>query len=84
MKIAIIVRVLWPGGVQRTAFAEADGLIKAGHDVDLIFIRDTGRFHYKTNVPTKILYGPETKNRFLGKIFGAITALYSPHCNRYN
>lgn len=78
MKIAIIVRVLWPGGVQRIAFAEAEGLIQTGHDVDLIFIRDTGRFHYQTNVPTKILFGPEKKNRLFGKIFGSITAHYSP------
>lgn len=78
MKIAIIVRVLWPGGVQRIAFAEAEGLINAGYDVDLIFIRGTGRFQYPTNIPIKILYGPNVKKRFLGKIFGWITLHYIP------
>lgn len=78
MKIAIIVRILWPGGVQRIAFAEAEGLINAGHDVDLIFIRDTGRFQYPTNIPIKILYGQDIKKRFLGKIFERITLHYIP------
>jgi len=78
MKIAIIVRVLWPGGVQRIAFAEAEGLISAGYDVDLIFIRDTGRFHYPTNIPIKILYGPEVRQRFSSKMFRWITFHYNP------
>lgn len=78
MKIAILVRVLWPGGVQRTAIAEAEGLISRGHQVELIFIRDTGRFRYNINLPIKILYGPEISSRPFGKIFRFITNLYSP------
>ena len=41
MKIGIIVRILWPGGVQRIAIAEAEGLTRLGNDVELIFIRRT-------------------------------------------
>jgi hypothetical protein len=40
MKICILVRVLWSGGVQRIAFAEAEGLIKLENDVHLIFLKD--------------------------------------------
>ena len=39
MRICIVVRLLWPGGVQRTALAEAEGLTKIGNEVDLLFIR---------------------------------------------
>jgi len=39
MRIAIIVRLLWPGGVQRIAIEEARGLQQLGHDVLLLFLR---------------------------------------------
>ncbi len=78
MKIAILVRVLWPGGVQRTAIAEAEGLAKYGHQVDLIFIRDTGRYRYNINSKFTILYGNEISRRPVGKILRFVTNLYSP------
>lgn len=78
MKIAIMVRVLWPGGVQRIAIHEAEGLLEFGHNVDLIFVRDTGRFHYSTKVPFRVLNGPNVKNRLAGKLLRWITSIYSP------
>jgi glycosyltransferase involved in cell wall biosynthesis len=78
VKIAIIVRVLWPGGVQRIAFAETNGLLKLGHKVDLIFIRDTGRLHYPGDVPSRVLFDSSIRNRILGRIFKRITHIYSP------
>jgi len=39
MKIAIVVRLLWPGGVQRVAIEEARGLQRLGHHVLLLFLR---------------------------------------------
>jgi hypothetical protein len=39
MRIAIIVRLLWPGGVQRIAIEETRGLQQLGHDVLLLFLR---------------------------------------------
>lgn len=78
MKIAIIVRVLWPGGVQRTAFAEAEGLIKLGNEVDLIFIRKTSRYIYGSSIPYKIIYDEKVNGRFMGRLLKKITLHYSP------
>ncbi|MGC9124394.1 MAG: hypothetical protein ACP5IB_10075 [Thermoplasmata archaeon] len=78
MKIAIIVRILWPGGVQRIAFAEAEGLSKLGNEVDLIFIRATDRFIYGSKVNYRIMYDSSINKRFLGKILKKITLHYSP------
>jgi glycosyltransferase involved in cell wall biosynthesis len=78
MKIAIIVRVLWPGGVQRIAFAESEGLSKLGNEVDLIFIRSTNRFVYDSKINYKIMYDYNINKRLLGKIFKRITLHYSP------
>jgi len=78
MKILIIVRILWPGGVQRTAFAEAKGLMDLGNDVDLVFIRDTSRMRYDTNLKYNVIYKNDIQNRFIGKILKIITHHYSP------
>ncbi len=78
MRICIIVRILWPGGVQRIAFAEADGLRKLGNDVDLIFIRATNRYTYSQKLNYKVLYGNDVSKRFLGRLFKRITMHYSP------
>ncbi len=78
MKVLIIVRVLWPGGVQRTAFAEAEGLVKLGDDVDLVFIRDTGRLKYATKIKYSVIYDNSVNERPLGKILKKITLHYNP------
>ncbi|AKA48366.1 hypothetical protein IX51_03840 [uncultured archaeon] len=78
MYIAIVVRILWPGGVQRTAFAEADGLGKLGHDVDLIFIRDTERVLSESTINFRILNNKSVQKRFLNKILHLITRQYAP------
>ncbi len=78
MKILIIVRILWPGGVQRIAFAEAKGLIDLGNDVDLVFIRDTGRVRYDDKIKYNAIYKTDIQNRFIGKILKIITHHYSP------
>ncbi|MEM3290575.1 MAG: glycosyltransferase family 4 protein [Candidatus Micrarchaeaceae archaeon] len=78
MKILILVRILWPGGVQRTAFAEADGLRKLGNEVELVFIRDTGRLHYSENVSYSTIFNNEVNKRFVAKILRRITAHYLP------
>ncbi|MDG6999788.1 MAG: glycosyltransferase family 4 protein [Nitrososphaerota archaeon] len=73
------MRILWPGGVQRTAFAEAEQLIERGISVDLVFLRDTGREKYTTTVPHQVLFDPSIKNRLFGRIFKVITHRYAPH-----
>ena len=78
MKIAIIVRILWPGGVQRTAFAEAEGLTRLGNDVDLIFIRKTNRYTYNSKILYKVIYDDKVNSRFLAKLLRKITTHYNP------
>ncbi len=78
MKICIIVRVLWPGGVQRIAFAEAEGLKELGNDVDLIFIRSTERPIYDSPINYTVMYDYNIKKRILGKVFKKITLHYMP------
>ena len=78
MKICIIVRVLWPGGVQRTAIAEAQGLEELGNNVDLIFIRSTKRLVYESKINYKIMYDNSINKRILGKIFKKITLHFNP------
>lgn len=78
MKICTIVRILWPGGVQRIAFAEVEGLKRLGNDVDLIFIRSTKRYIYDSNIDYKLIYTDEVNDRILGRIFRMITKHYLP------
>jgi len=78
MKICIIVRILWPGGVQRIAFAEAEGLSKLGNEVDLIFIRSTNKLIYNYKINYKVIYDSNINKRFFGKIFKKITLHYMP------
>ena len=78
MHILIVVRILWPGGVQRIAFAEADGLRKLGNEVDLVFIRATKRYSYSINFDYRILYGDDINKRLLGRLFRKMTMYYSP------
>ena len=78
MKICILVRVLWPGGVQRIGFAEAEGLTKLGNNVDLIFIRGTKKYTYSENINYKVLYENNINKRILGRIFRKITLHYLP------
>jgi len=78
MKICIIVRVLWPGGVQRMAIAEAEGLKDLGNDVDLIFIRATKRTFYDSKISYKVMYDSNINKRILGRIFKKVTLHYMP------
>jgi glycosyltransferase involved in cell wall biosynthesis len=78
MKIGIIVRILWPGGVQRIAIAEAEGLTRLGNDVELIFIRRTTRYTYSSEIPFRVIYDDKVNNRFAGKLLRKITLHYGP------
>ena len=78
MKICIIVRILWPGGVQRIAFAEAEGLTKLGNAVDLIFIRGTNKYIYRYGIDYKVMYPNDISKRILGRVFKRVTMHYMP------
>ena len=41
MRIVVLVRILWTGGAQKIAIREAENLQKFGHDVRLVFLRET-------------------------------------------
>lgn len=78
MRICIVVRILWPGGVQRIAFAEAEGLKKLNNEVDLVFIRVAKERLYDSSIDYKILYKSDINNRFLARLFKKITLHYLP------
>lgn len=78
MKIAIVVRILWPGGVQRIAFAEAEGLTNLGNKVDLIFIRKTARYTYDSSIKYKMLYDDRVNTRLMAGLLRNITNHYAP------
>ncbi len=78
LRILIVVRLLWPGGVQRLAIAEAEGLKELGNHVDLVFIRDTGRLIYSANINYKIIYDKRSNYRLAGRLLRAITLHFKP------
>ena len=78
MKILIVCRVLWPGGVQRMIFRQAEGLKLLGNEVDLVFIRDTGRYKYPTNLNFEIFMTKNRSSKLVDYILKRITSRYSP------
>ena len=78
MKICIFVRILWAGGVQRIAFAEAEQLSSKGHSVDLIFLRKVGNLTYNTAIPYTVVYEETIQDRLSAKLLQRITRIYAP------
>ena len=78
MKILIVCRVLWPGGVQRMVFRQAEGLSSLGNDVDLVFIRDTHRYIYPTNLKYEIFIKRTRSSKVIDYILKKITNRYNP------
>ena len=78
MRILIVCRVLWPGGVQRMIFRQAEGLKLLGNEVDLVFIRDTGRYRYPTNLNFEIFMTKKRSSKLVDYILKRITSRYSP------
>lgn len=78
MRIVILVRILWTGGAQKIAIKEAENLQKCGHNVRLVFLRETesGKFlHDSLNIVNWDIY-----SRTGGKnpLYSLITAHFSP------
>jgi glycosyltransferase involved in cell wall biosynthesis len=79
MRVRIVVRLLWPGGVQRTLLAEAQELTNLGHTIDLVFLRKSDlAVDYGESVPYTIFRGPASKPRPLAYLFRMITSHYAP------
>ncbi|MCL5252981.1 MAG: glycosyltransferase family 4 protein [Candidatus Thermoplasmatota archaeon] len=80
MKIVILVRILWTAGAQKTAIEEARTLQNFGHDVKLIFLRETesGKKLYPlmTNIDWEIT-GSDSSS-FLTPLYDQITGLFMP------
>ena len=77
-RVAIIVRILWTGGVSRVAILQQQALRKLGIQSDLIFIRDAGSA-YILPEGTMILNKRESNNRRSSKLFAAITKKFAGH-----
>lgn len=79
VRIAIVARLLWPGGVQRICFAESRELSALGHHVDLIFVRDSGRLQTeRATAEPRILAGPSSTRRILRPALQMLTSHYNP------
>lgn len=78
MRIGLIFRVLWPGGVQRIAIEEANGLSLLGHEVDLVFIRAAdSEIRYDSDVPLHIVNQSTSASRLLGGLFRVVTSHFA-------
>jgi len=80
MRVCIFVRVLWPGGVQSIAFGTAKSLSDLGHEVDLVFLRDSGRGIHPWSYmhPYRILNDSNVNQRMLHTLLSTITRIYAP------
>ncbi|MBP1358273.1 MAG: glycosyltransferase family 1 protein, partial [Sulfolobus sp.] len=80
MKIGIVLRILWPVGAQKIAIMQTKKLIEQGHEVELIFMRDSS-FSYKyedllRGVPYHVL-SPNHKS-LETPIYDLITRIVAP------
>jgi glycosyltransferase involved in cell wall biosynthesis len=79
MRIGLVFRVRWPGGVHRIALAEAEGLSRLGHIVDLVFIRDSSyQVEYPGSIAVRTLFGPGASRRRFAPFFRAVTKRFAP------
>jgi glycosyltransferase involved in cell wall biosynthesis len=77
-RIANVCRVLWNGGVQRTAIAQTESLRSLGYDVDLIFLRRVDSVDLRVPKGTIIL--PATQRQTpLNWIQQTITSWFAQH-----
>ncbi len=82
MRIAVLVRILWIGGVQRAAIEGVKGLKALGQDCDLIFIRKASS-SYELPAGTRILFNAkESKDRKWSKVLWFVTSVFAKHRGR--
>ena len=78
MRVAYLCRVLWNGGVQRTAIAATEGLQALGYDVELIFLRRTSDANYSLPRGTIVTEAPANSSP-ITRAQQAITSLFAGH-----
>ncbi len=77
-RVCILVRVLWAGGPQRIAFAEAKYLRSASIDTDLVFLRKTTRTPNDYASSSFVIHSDLSKRKvWFHKIFRLITKHYN-------
>lgn len=71
--------MLWTGGVQRIAIADAELLTQHGFDTDLIFIREVGEGQtYRISTPFVILHRASANQRLFAGPLRVLTQHYNP------
>ena len=82
MRIAVLVRVLWNGGVQRAAIEGVRGLKKLGKDCDLIFVRRAFS-SYELAAGTRILFDEDSEGRRRwSSLLWLVTSIFAKHRGR--
>lgn len=78
LRVANICRVLWNGGVQRTAIAQTEGLRSLGYVVDLFFLRRTGDVAFQLPPGTTVEESPSRPTLMSG-IQRTLTSWFAGH-----
>jgi glycosyltransferase involved in cell wall biosynthesis len=80
-RVANLCRVLWNGGVQRTAIAQTEGLRALGFEVDLYFLRRVSEVAFPLPPGTRVLDRPIGRLGLTG-LQRVITAWFAGHRGR--
>lgn len=78
--VCVLTRVLWPGGVQRVAIAEASRLSAIGYRVNLAFLRATDGGRKFVNLPpqVEVHIRKGRSSRLMRRLLRFVTLHYSP------
>jgi glycosyltransferase involved in cell wall biosynthesis len=79
MRIVLVLRILWTGGAQKIALHEAAELGKLGHDVEVVFLRESGMAGYR-DLLSAVNYDVMSKRGYtpLSPVFDLATRLFAP------
>lgn len=77
MKIIILVRILWASGAQKIAIEEAKSLTKLGHEVKLVFLRETESGKYLKPMLEGINFEVYSSKKPKW-IYSAVTGMFMP------
>jgi glycosyltransferase involved in cell wall biosynthesis len=80
LRVAVLCRILWDGGVQRVAIDQTIALRHLGYDCDLIFLRRTEDATIDTPPGTLVLlHNDYGRSRRLRRLLQRVTAIYAGH-----
>ena len=78
MRIVVLVRILWTGGAQKIAIREAENLQKFGHNVRLVFLRETESGKLLRDSLKNVNWEIYSKSGGKNLLYSFITAHFSP------